>query len=56
MKDGLRGQHFADNDAVIAAVRKWLAFAGADFTSAAYRLLFIAGQKCIMNDGDYVEK
>jgi hypothetical protein len=29
MKDGLRGQHFPDNDAVIAAVRKWLASAGA---------------------------
>jgi hypothetical protein len=30
---------YVDNDAVIAAVRKWLAS-----TSAAYRLLFIAGK------------
>jgi hypothetical protein len=44
MKDGLRGQHFADNDAVIAVVRKWLASPGTDFASVAYRLLFIAGK------------
>jgi hypothetical protein len=36
MKDGLSGQHFPD-DTVIAAIRKWLASAG-----AAYGLLFIA--------------
>jgi hypothetical protein len=41
MKDGLRRQHFPDN-ATIAAVRKWAISAGADFTSAACRLLFIA--------------
>jgi transposase len=31
MKGGLRRQHFPDNDAVIAAVRKWIASAGAYF-------------------------
>jgi hypothetical protein len=31
MKEGLCGQHFPDNDAVNAAVRKWLASAGSDF-------------------------
>jgi hypothetical protein len=46
MKDGLRGEHFPDNDAVIAAVRKWLA-------SAA---LVHRWQKCITNGGDYVKK
>jgi hypothetical protein len=30
-KDGLSGQHFPDNDAVIAAVKKWVSSAGADF-------------------------
>jgi hypothetical protein len=44
MKDGLRGQHFADNDGVIAAVGKWLA-------SLVHRW-----QKCITNGGDHVEK
>jgi hypothetical protein len=31
MKDGLRGQHFPDNDPVMAAVRKWIASAVTDF-------------------------
>jgi hypothetical protein len=44
MKDGLLGQHFPDNDAVIAAVRKGLPLLAQTFTSAAYRLLFIAGK------------
>jgi hypothetical protein len=39
MKDGLHWQHFHNNDAIVAAVRKWVASAG-----AAYRLLFIAGK------------
>jgi hypothetical protein len=49
MKDGLRGQHFADNDAVIAAVRKWLASAGADFYKHSIQALVHRWQKCIMN-------
>jgi hypothetical protein len=47
-RHGLCGQHFPDNDAVIAAVRKWLASAGAGF--------YERWQKCITNGGDYVEK
>jgi hypothetical protein len=31
MKGRLRGQHFPENDAVIAAVRKRIASAGADY-------------------------
>ena len=31
LKDGLRGQHFPDDDAVITAVKQWLRSAGADF-------------------------
>ncbi|PNF16036.1 hypothetical protein B7P43_G04626 [Cryptotermes secundus] len=44
MKYGLRGQHFPDNNAVIAAVRKWLPLLAQTFAGAAYRLLFIAGK------------
>jgi len=46
-KDGLRGQHFPSNDAVIQAVKQW-----ADF----YEALVHHWQKCIANSGDYVEK
>jgi hypothetical protein len=46
----LRGQHFPDNDAAIAAVRKWLASAGSDFYERGIQA------KCITNGGDYVEK
>jgi hypothetical protein len=49
MKDGLPGQHFADNDAIIATVRKWFASAGADLRVRHWL-------KCITNGGDYVEK
>lgn len=38
MKDGLHGQHFPD-DAVIAAVRKWVASAGADFYECSMQAL-----------------
>ncbi|PNF28558.1 hypothetical protein B7P43_G12914 [Cryptotermes secundus] len=56
MKDGLRGQHFPDNDAVIAAVRKWLASAGADFYKRSMQALVHRWQKCITNGGHCVEK
>ncbi|PNF17771.1 hypothetical protein B7P43_G06889, partial [Cryptotermes secundus] len=56
MKDGLHGQHFPDNDDIIAAVRKWLASASADFYERSIQALVHRWQKCIMNGGDYVEK
>ena len=31
LKDGLCGQHFPSNDAIIAAVKQWVTSAGADF-------------------------
>ncbi|PNF38065.1 hypothetical protein B7P43_G00353 [Cryptotermes secundus] len=43
-KDGLHEQHFPDNAAVIAAIRKWLASAGTDFYRHNIQLLFIAGK------------
>jgi hypothetical protein len=48
--------HFAIYDAVIAAVRKWLASSGADFYERGIQALVHRWQKCIMNGGDYVEK
>jgi hypothetical protein len=45
MKVGLRGQHFPDNDAVIAAVRKWLASAGANFYECGIQALVHRWQK-----------
>jgi hypothetical protein len=46
LKDELCGQHFPDNDAVIAAVRKWLASAGADFYERGIQALVDHWQKC----------
>ena len=56
LKDALRGQRFPDNNAVIAAVKKWTASAGADFYDQGITALVHRWQKCIENGGDYVEK
>jgi transposase len=56
MKDGLREQYFPDNDAVIAAVRKWVASAGADFYERSMQALVHHWRKCMANGGDYVQR
>ena len=56
LKDGLRGQHFPDNEAVITAVKKWLKCAGDDFYRRGIQGLLHRWKKCIQNGGDYVEK
>jgi histone-lysine N-methyltransferase SETMAR len=56
MKSGIHGQHFPDVDAVIAAVRKWVASAGADFDELSMQALVNRWRKCIGNGGDYVER
>jgi len=56
MKDGLRGQYFPSNDAVIRAVKQWATSAGADFYECGMQALVYCWQKCIANGGDYVEK
>ena len=56
MKDGLRGQHFPDSDAVIAAVKSWLASASPDFYERGIQALVHRWQKCVTNGDDYVEK
>jgi transposase len=55
MKDGLRGQHFPHNDAIITAVRKWVASASADFYKRIMQALVHRWRKCIGNGGDYTE-
>jgi hypothetical protein len=45
MEDGFHWKHFSGNDAVIAAVKKWVALARAGFYDpACRRFLFIAGE------------
>jgi hypothetical protein len=56
MKDRLRGQHFPDNDAVIAAVIMWVTSAGADFYQSSTQALVHRWQKCIANYDDHVER
>jgi hypothetical protein len=56
MKDGLRGQHFPSNDAVVRAVKLWATSAGADFSERGIQAVFRRWRKCIANGGDYVEK
>ena len=56
MKDGLRGQHFPSNDAVVRAVEQYATSAGADFYECGVQALVHRWRKCIANGGDYVEK
>jgi hypothetical protein len=55
MKDELWGQQFPDNDAVITAVRWWIASTGADFYERSMQTLVHHWQKCIASGGGYVE-
>jgi hypothetical protein len=55
MKDGLCGQHFPDN-AVITAVRKWVASTGTDFYKHSIQALFHHWRKCIASGGDYMQR
>jgi len=56
MKDGLLGQHFPSNDAVLRAVKQWATSAGADFNERGMQTLVHGWRKCIANGGDCVEK
>jgi hypothetical protein len=53
MNDGLRGQHFPSNNAVLRVVKQW---AGADFYECGMQALVHRWRNCITNGGDYVEK
>jgi len=56
MKDGLCGQHFPRNDAIIRAVKQWATSADADFYEHSIQALVHHWRKCITNGGDYVKK
>jgi hypothetical protein len=56
MKDELRGQHFPDNNAVIAAARKCVASDHANFYERSMQALVHRWRKCIASGGDYVEQ
>jgi len=56
MKDGLCGQHFPSNDAIVQAVKQWATSAGADFYKRGMHALVHHWRKCIATGGDYVEK
>jgi hypothetical protein len=44
------------DDAVIAAVRKWVTSIGADFYKLSMQALVHRCQKCIASCGDYAER
>jgi hypothetical protein len=54
MEDGLRGQLYPDNDAVIASVRKRVASACADFYESSIQALVHSWRKCIASGGDWL--
>jgi hypothetical protein len=56
MRNGLRGQHFPSNDAVVQAVKQWATSAGAVFYERGMQTLVHRWRKCIASGGDYVEK
>ena len=57
IKDGLHGQHFPNNDIVMAVVKQWVTSAAAAyFYELIMQALVHHWQKCIANSGDYVEK
>jgi hypothetical protein len=56
MKNGLHGQYFPDNDAVMAAVRKWVASASADFNESSMQAFVHRCRKCITSCSDYLNE
>jgi hypothetical protein len=56
MKDGLHGQHFPRNDAVVRAVKQWATSTGADFYKHGMQALVHHWRKCMANGGEYVKK
>lgn len=53
MKDGLHGQHFPRNDAIIATVKQWVISTGADFYKHVMQAFAHHSQKCIANSGGH---
>ena len=55
LKEGLRGKHYANNDAVKAAVRKWLRDQPMEFYEAGIHSLIKRWNATLEKKGDYIE-
>jgi hypothetical protein len=53
MKEYLRGQKFADDDEVMAALQSWLKATQKSFFLEGFRKLV---DRCVAKQGDYVKK
>jgi hypothetical protein len=56
MEDGLRPQRFSGANAVIAAVKEWLAQADGNFYERGIQGLVQRWRTCVEYGGNYVEK
>ena len=56
VKEHLWGQKFADDDEVMAAVQIWLKATPKSFFLEGFRKLVDRWTKCVVKQGDYVEK
>ena len=56
MKEGLCGQHFPSNNAVVQAGKQWATSTGADFYECSMQALVHHWQKCMASGGDYVKE
>jgi histone-lysine N-methyltransferase SETMAR len=55
LKEGLRGKHYANDDAVKAAVRKWLRDQPMEFYEAGIQSLIKRWNTTLQKEGDYIE-
>jgi len=55
-KDELCEHHFPCNNAILAVVKQWVTFAGADSCEGSIQTLIHHWQKCRANGGDNIEK
>lgn len=56
MSDGLHGKHFADDDAVSVANKKWLLEDESKFCERGMQTMVQEWRKCIQSGGKYVKK
>ncbi len=56
LKDYLRGQRFEDDDAVKSAVKTWFRLCMPGFFANEYTNWRNRWEKCVVRNGDYIEK
>lgn len=56
MKDGLHGKHFADDDAVIVAIKKWPSVVDSNSYEMGMQAFVQQSRKCLQSGGEYVEE